>query len=529
MTLKTSTGLAASALLSLAGSSALAQFESRWAGTGDFAYHTVDALSASTANPSRLLVAAGSALQPGTPCALDLSFWGSTGWQDAFGRRLWRLQGTNSWVQPTQIQQLPGGDYLVAARGSDPTNGDGAILMRFNSNLNHVWNYSHRDNDPNRGEPFAIPLASGKVLMVTPASGYGSRVVASDQTGPTGMWTRSYTDTLGADVLFTDGVQLPTGVVLLVGSYRLGASFSSEGCILAIDPATNGTPLGLWTYSEPGWAFSDFRSATLDPTGQTLFVSGVLANVGFPSFSTNAWAVKVNVSPFSTMAPQAAAWYIADFVPAKRGMAFRPGTPDELAIAGSHHDFTMAKSARVSAASLGNLRLEKFGQGVPPYTNFATGTLTPAGDQVLVGTYRLTSAAATQGYVVATNAAGVTSCSETLTAIADAAGVNFTVRTPIYVPPTVPPTAPPAIFQRSIVQESILIQLPAGPYCGDRLCTPDYNEDGNVDQDDVLYLLNVIGGGENPTGADPDFNQDGNVDQDDVSALISVVAGGDCP
>jgi hypothetical protein len=60
-------------------------------------------------------------------------------------------------------------------------------------------------------------------------------------------------------------------------------------------------------------------------------------------------------------------------------------------------------------------------------------------------------------------------------------------------------------------------------------CNPDYNADGNVDQDDVSYLINVIGGGENPTGIDPDFNGDGNADQDDNSSLINVVAGGNCP
>jgi hypothetical protein len=60
-------------------------------------------------------------------------------------------------------------------------------------------------------------------------------------------------------------------------------------------------------------------------------------------------------------------------------------------------------------------------------------------------------------------------------------------------------------------------------------CDPDFNQDGNVDQDDVVYLINVVGGGDNPTGIDPDFNQDGNADQDDVVALIDVVAGGPCP
>jgi hypothetical protein len=60
-------------------------------------------------------------------------------------------------------------------------------------------------------------------------------------------------------------------------------------------------------------------------------------------------------------------------------------------------------------------------------------------------------------------------------------------------------------------------------------CCPDVSEDGNVDQDDIAYLINVISGGENPNGIDPDFNRDGNVDQDDVAALINVVAGGPCP
>ncbi|MCC6952320.1 MAG: hypothetical protein IT433_12865 [Phycisphaerales bacterium] len=60
-------------------------------------------------------------------------------------------------------------------------------------------------------------------------------------------------------------------------------------------------------------------------------------------------------------------------------------------------------------------------------------------------------------------------------------------------------------------------------------CDPDLNQDGNADQDDVLYLINVVGGGDNPSNIDPDFNQDGNVDQDDVSAVIAVVAGGACP
>jgi len=63
----------------------------------------------------------------------------------------------------------------------------------------------------------------------------------------------------------------------------------------------------------------------------------------------------------------------------------------------------------------------------------------------------------------------------------------------------------------------------------DEPCDPDLNQDGNADQDDVLFLISVIGGGENVSGIDPDFNRDGNADQDDVLALIQVIGGGDCP
>ncbi|MFA6044135.1 MAG: alpha-amylase family glycosyl hydrolase [Phycisphaerales bacterium] len=66
-------------------------------------------------------------------------------------------------------------------------------------------------------------------------------------------------------------------------------------------------------------------------------------------------------------------------------------------------------------------------------------------------------------------------------------------------------------------------------YVGNSPCDPDVNQDGNADQGDVDYLINVVAGGDNPSNIDPDFNQDGNVDQGDVDSLIDVVAGGDCP
>ena len=60
-------------------------------------------------------------------------------------------------------------------------------------------------------------------------------------------------------------------------------------------------------------------------------------------------------------------------------------------------------------------------------------------------------------------------------------------------------------------------------------CDPDFNQDGNVDQDDIACLAQVVAGDPSCSDMDPDFNQDGNVDQDDIDALAQVVAGAPCP
>jgi subtilisin-like proprotein convertase family protein len=60
-------------------------------------------------------------------------------------------------------------------------------------------------------------------------------------------------------------------------------------------------------------------------------------------------------------------------------------------------------------------------------------------------------------------------------------------------------------------------------------CDPDFNGDGNVDQDDIACLSQVVAGDPSCSDADPDFNGDGNVDQDDIDALSQVVAGAECP
>ncbi len=59
-------------------------------------------------------------------------------------------------------------------------------------------------------------------------------------------------------------------------------------------------------------------------------------------------------------------------------------------------------------------------------------------------------------------------------------------------------------------------------------CDPDFNGDGNVDQDDVACLAQAVAGDASCSDADPDFNRDGNVDQDDIALLAQVVAGAPC-
>jgi hypothetical protein len=59
-------------------------------------------------------------------------------------------------------------------------------------------------------------------------------------------------------------------------------------------------------------------------------------------------------------------------------------------------------------------------------------------------------------------------------------------------------------------------------------CDPDYTGDGNVDQEDIDCLVDLISGDPSCSPNDPDFNQDGHADQTDVANLIAVVAGGPC-
>jgi hypothetical protein len=71
---------------------------------------------------------------------------------------------------------------------------------------------------------------------------------------------------------------------------------------------------------------------------------------------------------------------------------------------------------------------------------------------------------------------------------------------------------------------SFNLPVPSGCACQDA----DYNQDGNVDQDDVQALVDDIAAGTSRNGMDPDYNNDGNRDQNDVVYLIGVVAGGPC-
>lgn len=56
-------------------------------------------------------------------------------------------------------------------------------------------------------------------------------------------------------------------------------------------------------------------------------------------------------------------------------------------------------------------------------------------------------------------------------------------------------------------------------------CCIDFNGDGSQgDQDDVACLINVISGNPGCTPEDPDINQDGSVDQDDLIWYINYIS-----
>lgn len=84
-------------------------------------------------------------------------------------------------------------------------------------------------------------------------------------------------------------------------------------------------------------------------------------------------------------------------------------------------------------------------------------------------------------------------------------------------------------------QSEAIVLISADPCRGSRAeernvrCIGDYDLSGNLDQDDILYLLNAVTGGADAGCRDLDFNQDGNVGQDDIDALIDFVAGGTPP
>lgn len=60
-------------------------------------------------------------------------------------------------------------------------------------------------------------------------------------------------------------------------------------------------------------------------------------------------------------------------------------------------------------------------------------------------------------------------------------------------------------------------------------CDADLTLDGNADQDDVTYLINLIGGADNTSNIDADLTRDGMLDQDDLTRLITLIATGNCP
>lgn len=529
MTLKTSTGLAASALLSLAGSSALAQFESRWAGTGDFAYRALDVLSVG-ASATRSYVTAGCPLTPGIPGPLDLSYWDSTGVQDGFSRRLWRPAGAGSWIDARVVHEAANGDILVAGRCADPAAGTGALIARFNSNLSLLWNRSHYHDDPSDPRIAMTELSNGRVVLATPTATalHGSSQLAGFPASGSGtLWLRVFTTAGGARLRITDMKEDGAGTLYCVGTLTQPPTNSKHAFLLVLDATASLAPIDLWTYDDPAATESHFTSLDFDTSSGGVYLSGYTQT----GSAVQTRVVKVHPSNLASVTRDIT--YTTDMIPSSGGTHYRNtifygngAMPPSLVVTGTAAGAPVARSMMLDAFGLLAGSVSDFGGGSPVETTFASGGVQAPGWVVSAGTYRPSAAGPTEALIVKQHPFGGTNCSANGSPVATpvATATQHLSAIDASLPVNVMIIAP-----RNIVQEAVTINLPTGPYCGTRQCIVDFNDDGNADQDDVLYLLNVVGGGENPSGYDPDVNRDGNLDQDDVSLLISLVAGGDCP
>lgn len=498
MTLKTSTGLAASALLSLAGSSALAQFESRWAGTGDFAYRALDVLSVG-ASTTRSYVAAGCPLTPGTAGPLDLSYWDSWGVQDGLSRRLWRLAGAGSWIDARVVHEAANGDILVAGRCADPTSGTTALIARFDSSLSLIWNKAHYHDDPSDPRIAMTELSNGRVVLSTPTSPAlhgSSQLVGFPASGTGTYWLRVFTTAAGARLRITDMKEDGAGTLYCVGTLTQPPTNSKHAFLLTLDATASLAPIDLWTYDDPSASESHFTGLDFEMPGQDVYLTGYTRT----GSTVQTRIVKVDRSNLSSV--RADIRYNTDMIPSSGGSHFRNSIfygngamPPSLVVTGTAAGSPVARSMMLDALGLLSGSLSDFGGGSPVETTFASGGVQAPGWIVSAGTYRPTAAGPTEALIIKQHPFGGTNCSSPGSMVATPVATASQHLTAIdaSLPVNVMIIAP-----RNIVQEAVTINLPTGPYCGTRQCIVDFNDDGNVDQDDVSALISVVAGGDCP-------------------------------
>ncbi|MCE7975332.1 MAG: hypothetical protein DYG92_13575 [Leptolyngbya sp. PLA1] len=498
MTTKTLSGLAAAALVSLAGTSALAQFESRWAGTGDFAYRGLDVLTV-RASATRAYVTAGCPLTPGTAGPLDLSYWDSAGVQDGLSRRLWRPAGAGSWIDARVVHEAANGDILVAGRCYDTAAGAGALIARFDSNLSLVWNKSHYHDDASDPRIAMTELSNGRVVLSTPttASLHGSSQLAGFPASGTGTyWLRVFTTAGGARLRITDMKEDGSGTLYCVGTLTQPPTNSQHAFLLTLDATASLAPIDLWTYDDPSAAESHFTGLAFEVPGQDVYLTGYTRT----GSTIQTRIVKVDRSNLSSV--RADIRYTTDMIPSSGGTHYRNSffygngaMSPTIVVTGTAAGSPVARSMMLDAFGLLAGSVSDFGGGSPVETTFASGGVQAPGWVVSAGTYRPTAAGPTEALIIKQHPFGGTNCS------AQSAPSGTAVATVSQHLTAIDATLPVNVMiiaPRNIVQEAVTINLPTGPYCGTRQCIIDFNDDGNADQDDVLALINVVGGGDCP-------------------------------
>lgn len=414
------------------------------------------------------------------------------------------------------LGDLPGGGFLSEVFALSPTGSlaaGGSVVA--GSGFNQTYDAFVFDPDAGFTPSLLGPAGSARAFALSADGGAVVGVVDYGSFSPLGtqafLWTSQGTTLLG---------DLPGGVSVVPRSFARGVS-ADGSIIVGIGESTSGNE--AWRYH--------VATSTFEPLGD------------LPGGQFASWAYGVSADgntvvgqSYADADQQAIVWTPQGGMVGLGYLPTLPGsTPASSAEAANADGSVIVGWSRSSAAGLNGQEAFRWvrGVGMQPLGDLPGGAVFSAGYAVTPDGSVVVGRASIQGSCgpfgcgsegrafIWTEATGMRDIQELLSAanidltgwrLQEARGVSADGR--VVVGNGINPAGQ---------LEAWMATLAPPP------CDPDFNADGNSDQDDLRYLVEVLGGGDNPTQRDPDFNGDGNADQDDVGALVQALSGGGCP